>query len=451
MRILHFTLGLPPYRSGGLTKYATDLLLTQNSNGDAVSLLYPGDYTFWRFPKMKIVKDKLYEGVLVYEIKNPTPVPLLHGVSRPSDIYNPSQKLSNQDLEAFYNTLKPEVFHIHTFMGLPLELVAFLKDKGVKIVLSSHDYYGLCPKVNFINEKEEVCKTPNGKNCALCNREAPSSLFLKLRNSKYLLKHKAKFNGKTPKKLVKENNIKVKAVPGNGEISAYDALVKYYKAYYNFIDCIHFNSSLTKHVYENIISPNHSVVIPISHRNIQDNRKIKVFDAKDIRLGFIGSTSLYKGFPLLKKALSGLTKGDIYNWSLKVWGGADGIDKDCNKIAFKGKYVSENLNHVFNEMDLLVVPSICNETFSLITLEALSNGVPVLLTANVGAKDIVGLYAKDFVIEPTIEALQSSLKNILSDTSTLVNYNSRINSELFHFSFNDHVSEIKQLYLTNYL
>lgn len=447
MRILHFTLGLPPYRSGGLTKYATDLMLEQNSNDDVVSLLYPGDYTFWRLPKMKIVKDKLYEGVLVYEIKNPTPVPLLHGVSCPSDIHSPSQKLSKQDLESFYNELQPEVFHIHTFMGLPIELLAFLKEKGVKIVLTSHDYYGLCPKVNFINEKEEVCNTPNGKNCALCNSQSPGSLFLKLRNSKYLLKHKARLNRKTQVKLIKENNIKVKPVPSNNEIREYEELLKYYRGYYKFIDCIHFNSSVTKQVFENFIAPKQSIVIPISHRNIQDNRKIKVFDSKHIRIGFIGSTASYKGFPILKKALCKLEKEGIENWSLKVWGGAVGIDQDCDRITYKGKYASKKLNHVYGEMDLLIVPSICKETFSLIVLEAISYGVPVLLTANVGAKDIVSFYAKNFVIEPTNEAFQSKVKNILSDTSVLTNYNSRINSKSFSFSFQDHVLEVKQLYL----
>ena len=41
----------------------------------------------------------------------------------------------------------------------------------------------------------------------------------------------------------------------------------------------------------------------------------------------------------------------------------------------------------FKQMDLLIVPSIWKETFSLITLEALSYGIPVLISNNVGAKD----------------------------------------------------------------
>ena len=47
------------------------------------------------------------------------------------------------------------------------------------------------------------------------------------------------------------------------------------------------------------------------------------------------------------------------------------------------------LEAVFAETDLLVVPSICPETFGYVVLEALSCGVPVLLSGNVGARDIL--------------------------------------------------------------
>ena len=53
MNILHYTLGLPPYRSGGLTKYSLDLMLEQISEGHTLSLLYPSDLTF-KYPKCKL-------------------------------------------------------------------------------------------------------------------------------------------------------------------------------------------------------------------------------------------------------------------------------------------------------------------------------------------------------------------------------------------------------------
>ena len=42
MHILHYTLGFSPYRSGGLVKYAKDLMQTQIKLGHLVVALYPG-------------------------------------------------------------------------------------------------------------------------------------------------------------------------------------------------------------------------------------------------------------------------------------------------------------------------------------------------------------------------------------------------------------------------
>lgn len=46
MRVLHYTLGFPPYRSGGLTKYALDLMLAEQALGLDVCALYPGSISF---------------------------------------------------------------------------------------------------------------------------------------------------------------------------------------------------------------------------------------------------------------------------------------------------------------------------------------------------------------------------------------------------------------------
>ena len=42
MRILHYALGFPPYRSGGLTKWCVDLMIQQAKEGHCVAMLWPG-------------------------------------------------------------------------------------------------------------------------------------------------------------------------------------------------------------------------------------------------------------------------------------------------------------------------------------------------------------------------------------------------------------------------
>ena len=46
MVILHYFLGFPPYRSGGLTRYCMDLMETQKNKGDKVIALWPGQISF---------------------------------------------------------------------------------------------------------------------------------------------------------------------------------------------------------------------------------------------------------------------------------------------------------------------------------------------------------------------------------------------------------------------
>lgn len=188
MNILHYTLGLPPMRSGGLTGYAMSLMSSQSQN-DNVSLLYPGRELF--FSKKRKVHERTQFGrIKVFELCNPMLVPLLYGVSTPSDILHDKHQFSEKELEIFYSKIQPEVFHIHTLMGIPKELLSFMKKKGVCIVYTSHDYYGLCPKVNLIDSNGNPCNIAECSNCSLCNSGSPSSRFLKIRNSEFLLKAK---------------------------------------------------------------------------------------------------------------------------------------------------------------------------------------------------------------------------------------------------------------------
>lgn len=200
MRILHYTLGLFPYRSGGLTRYTSDLMQAQSKNPeDQISLLYPGDISLIN-TKRHIVRRRSYGKVKVYEIKNPSIVPLLHGVKSPASITRNTNTLSEEKLDRFYAQTQPEIFHLHTLMGLPYELLLYLKRKGVKIVFSTHDYFGLCLKVNFVDHSGNVCTRHSPSLCATCNQDAPSDIFLRIRNLKGLAYFKNIYRTVCPQK-----------------------------------------------------------------------------------------------------------------------------------------------------------------------------------------------------------------------------------------------------------
>lgn len=220
----------------------------------------------------------------------------------------------------------------------------------------------------------------------------------------------------------------------------YKKLITYYRQCFNLIDCFHFNSEIACNVYSDYIIPKSSKIIPITHDGIKDHRVEKTFDNKILRIGFIGNLTPYKGLP---KLLSVLKKIKSSKWELSVWGCNIGKEKNL-PVFYKGKFDSKTIINVYNSMDVLIVPSIWKETFSLVTLEAISYGVPVIVSNNVGAKDIVKLYNEKFVFN-NIEELKSLLEELIDNRELLKNFNKKILNLEWSHSLNKHAQDIINL------
>lgn len=188
MRIIHYTLGFSPYRSGGLVKYAKDLMVAQADLGHSVVALYPGG-TELLHKQCYVHEDIAYGSIRTFEMSNPLPVSLMYGI-KDVERETSGQGLDEKSFLAMLDEVKPDVLHVHTLMGLPLEYLQIVHDRGIRIVYTSHDYFGLCTKVNFINQDGEVCLGASADRCAVCNAHAKSAMFLKVRNAKWVVPFK---------------------------------------------------------------------------------------------------------------------------------------------------------------------------------------------------------------------------------------------------------------------
>lgn len=227
----------------------------------------------------------------------------------------------------------------------------------------------------------------------------------------------------------------------------YNSLLKTYQRMFGMVDAIHFNSQNTADVYGRLVDvPIESVVIPITHSDIDDHRQLRKFDLKQLKLGFIGSESPYKGFPMLKRVIEQLNKeGFKEKISLSVYGGRNGNDDVCANVMYKGRFNTMQMEAVYNSMDLLVVPSICNETFGFTVLEAIQYGVPVLVSSKVGAKDVVKQYASQFVFE-TENDLYIILCRLINNREELAAYNQKIVELPWQWSLEKHADEIARVF-----
>lgn len=378
MRILHYFLG--SHRQGGLNRYAADLAAAQAAAGHRIFGLFPGGSILPRRPCIR--RRKMAEGVEYYELLGGVPVPLLEGIRDPGMILNASaRRLPDSVLRVFCDRVRPDVLHIHTWMGFPPELLYEMKRRNVRVVFSTHDYFGLCPRVNFIDDTGELCVAPDNGKCSRCNRHAPGARYLALRNWGGAMKFKVLL------KPLRHLRRRRTAAEPETAIRDYAALRKYYRELLTNCDKIHFNSGVSAAVYRRFLPEVTGRVIPIVHRGIADRREVRRIGNGKVRLCFIGSAAPYKGLPMLLNALRQLRERGIVNWQLNVWG-TDGTDRsiDMEQVKYRGSFSPKDQSRVWKEADLLIVPSICWETFGFVVVEALAAGLPVLCSDMVGAQ-----------------------------------------------------------------
>lgn len=63
-------------------------------------------------------------------------------------------------------------------MGLPKEFLEYLHTNKIKTVYTTHDFYGLCPKMLKQNPKKELKTSKCTYDCMLCNVGPSCKRFL---------------------------------------------------------------------------------------------------------------------------------------------------------------------------------------------------------------------------------------------------------------------------------
>jgi len=424
MKILHYALGFPPYRTGGLTKYCTDLMLTQKEQGHQVALMWPGQIGFVN-KKMKIRRGKSWNDILSFEVINPLPVALDEGIV---DIAVYTKSVDKRMYKKLLEEFKPDTIHIHTLMGLHREFIEVAKELSIRTVFTSHDYFGLCPKVTLFHDGRTCDDDHDCADCVACNQTALSMkkitlmqlpLYRILKNTAIVKKMRQKHRqGFFEQEEPVERDLSCDVADCAQE---YKKLRNYYVGMLQSIDKIHFNSTVAEKIYRRYFEPKSSQVISITHRDIKDQRKIKDFDHENLRLTYLGPAKPFKGFQFLLQVLDELWEQGVQNFELHIYA-ATGEERPYITHRQDG-YPYSQQEEIFDDTDLLVAPSLWYETFGFTVLEALSYGVPVLVSENVGAKDLLEGLTYDWVLSNDFKQCVELLTSMVDEKSRLTQMN----------------------------
>lgn len=396
MKVLHVSLGLPPLRTGGLTRYCTELMEAQMAVGDEVCLLYPGHF----LPGDMRIEQRKWKNITTFEIVNPLPVALTYGVAGALDYMVPCDK---GVYEGLLSVVKPDVVHVHSTMGIHREFFEIAKEMGIPLVYTTHDYYLVCPRCTFINSRGFPCTYgASGSLCARCNttigmtlnksKIMQSHVYARLKRSKLV-----RMVGSVVKRKMSSDNLCNVGTETTDILDvdvatqeAYSNLLSYNVSIAKLFDVLICNSTSTQTRFQTYLPNAKTFYLPITHGGLKHlGMSCKVFATeRPLAIGYFGGYKAYKGFDVLMAA-SALLEAAGIDYELHLYGGDYPAIFETPNHIIEGTVDSSQVQTTMSGLDLIVVPSIWPETFGFIVLEAICAGVPVICSDIVGASDLV--------------------------------------------------------------
>lgn len=260
-------------------------------------------------------------------------------------IYN---KAAYKNLNRLLNTQKPDIAHIHLFYGsLTSSILKSLKENGIPIILTVHDYRLLCPANAFLDSNHNICeKCKNG------------SYYQCLTNK------------------CRDNNISYSAIL---MLEAYTR--KYLYTPLNYVDHFIFVSKFSrkKHIEFDFRYENKS-----SHLyNFTPDVKGYVSNKNENYFLFFGRLSIEKG---IKTLLAATIKT---NCKLKIAGIGpleEDVKRHCelnSNLQYVGFKKENDLLELIEKASFIIVSSECYENNPMTIIEAYTLGKPVI-GANIG-------------------------------------------------------------------
>ena len=336
MRILLINTLYPPYSVGGAERSVKILAEGLVKKGHRVVVISLSD--------KELIED--INGVKVYRCKlenvywpfnGETKKPVLHSLWHIVDAYNP---LMCKKVYKIIKNEKPDIIHTHNLQGFSSNIWKIGEQSNIPNIHTLRDYWLRCPKTTMY------------KNNQVCESSCLDCMLLSI-----------------PKKELSQ---KVDAVVGISQ----------------FILNSHIKAGYFKNVKDKAVIYNSIRINKVNG----SNKKIE----DDFKVGFLGRISESKGIKLLIDKFK--------NTDIPLLIGGKGDEEILQYLtqlkAPNIKYLGYvNPSHFFRNIDILIVPSLWNEPFGRIVIEAYGCGVPVIVNDKGGLSEIVDHEKSGIIID----------------------------------------------------
>ncbi|MDD5544022.1 MAG: glycosyltransferase [Acidobacteriia bacterium] len=297
-----------------------------------------------------------------------------------------------EHLFKLYEAQKPDLFHITHFSRLTASIFQGIRRLGVPSILTLADYTFFCPLGTLLRYNGDICagaRAVGGVKCLGCfvdeTRTYKNSVFRRFLNADQVAAG-LKVLGKTP--LVR--SVLPSIYSDAAEI--FEDRVKFFDSVLPCIDLFTTNNHWSRQFYIDQGFPPERTRCVVQTLDVSWSHDfVRTPYSGPFRIGFTGAVVSHKGVDVLVKAYQRMKHRDraevfIYGDNVSHPLYLQELEALCGgnkRIHMKGSYWPTDLKRIYNEMDVLVVPSMFYETGPLVILEAQATRTPVL-ASNLG-------------------------------------------------------------------
>lgn len=434
-------------RGGGVSVFLRNIIPLFYENDCEVTFLSSGDqYSL-------VSKNIFYEetqniykhfGVKSFRIVNsPVVAPAHHSFSLIKECHS-NKEISDQFSQFVNEQNHFDETHFHSIEGISTLVIERLKKShpDMKIIVWFHNFHWICPQIELFKDNSAICTDfHNGIDCVGCLSFIQNPGYIKKAQKVKRLSDKLKLKNTRFETLLFNlfrwgseffNTIRTittfKSVENErswkDKLRSQDAIMnKFRNDSHDYKDWREINinrlNKYTDHIYTvsdqvkkvigkyGISGPNVETA-PLGLSIYKPTSEIIKYANKDwngkLKIAFFGYPIPSKGLNFLMESIDLLSSEDCNKLSIFIVSRAqDALKRKIirlqNKvdIQFLDGYKPHEMEELTKSVDIGVVPSLCLETFNLVSYELVSYGIPVLVSDTVGFKTFVK--NKDFVFK----------------------------------------------------
>ncbi len=404
--------GFPPSELGGTELYSYSLANCLRDKGIDVSV-------FTRLPKPLSSKGVHNEGYVIEDIEGLRVYRAINSSNALTELLNPhiSRTFRNVILKE-----EPEIIHFQHLVFLSADLPEIAASHGIPGIMTFHDYWFICPRVQLLNKENKICDGPNyGSNCAFC--------FEPVRLTERFLGRLGRFLPSQLDEMEKKlkQNIGKRNATHAAKVIEFQTRLNLLKRQF---DLLRYKISPSHHLIERYEKEQFKGFCYLPH-GFSPVPRVDVRPAGKLRIGYMGNINYPKGLAVIIDELYRfLQEGSL---RLVIYGQPYDLDY-FNRIRerikrlppdiveLRGRYRNtfEDLWKIFSSFDVLVFPSVWEENAPIVLREALLAGRPVVASDVGGVPEVVKDMINGLLFDPFKSGdLQGKVRRLLEEPGLL--------------------------------